>query len=45
MGGPFAAGPGGDCICPSCGHRVGHMAGKPCNHRKCPQCGTRMTRE
>jgi len=22
MGGPYAAGPGGKCVCPSCGHRV-----------------------
>jgi hypothetical protein len=45
MGGPLAAGPTGYCVCLSCGHRVEHEAGKPCNRQKCPQCGTRMTRE
>lgn len=42
--GPFAAGPGGDCICPSCGHREKHSAGTPCTSRKCPECGAGMTR-
>ncbi|MGD9347544.1 MAG: hypothetical protein PVH84_16885 [Candidatus Aminicenantes bacterium] len=37
-------GPGGDCICPSCGTRVPHQRGKPCNQRKCPKCGATMTR-
>ncbi|MEW6717472.1 MAG: hypothetical protein AB1345_08215 [Chloroflexota bacterium] len=45
MGGPFAAGPGGYCLCPNCGHKVEHVAGKPCNRQKCPKCGTKMTRE
>lgn len=45
MGGPFAAGPNGYCVCPGCGHKVEHIAGKPCNRQKCPQCGTQMTRE
>jgi hypothetical protein len=45
MGGPLATGPGGYCICPSCGHSVEHAVGKPCNRQKCPECGTRMTRE
>lgn len=44
MGGPAAAGPGGDCVCPKCGHRVPHQRGLPCFSRKCPQCGTRMAR-
>ncbi|MGD1991665.1 MAG: hypothetical protein PVI59_00595 [Anaerolineae bacterium] len=45
MGGPFAAGPGGSCVCPSCGHREPHVAGKPCYEQKCPECGTQMTRQ
>jgi len=45
MGGPFAAGPGGNCVCSSCGHTVPHIAGQPCNQRDCPKCGTRMTRQ
>jgi hypothetical protein len=45
MGGPLAAGPGGYCICPSCGHKEEHVAGKPCNQQKCPKCGVQMTRE
>jgi hypothetical protein len=44
MGGPFAAGPGGQCVCPSCGHKVQHVSGQPCNQRKCPKCGTMMAR-
>ena len=45
MGGPFAAGPGGNCVCPSCGHKVAHTVGQPCNQMQCPKCGTNMTRE
>ena len=45
MGGPKAAGPSGYCICPQCGHKTKHAAGKPCNQQKCPKCGTQMTRE
>jgi hypothetical protein len=45
MGGPKAAGPGGNCVCPNCGHRVPHVAGQPCYQRQCPKCGTQMTRE
>ena len=44
MGGPLAAGPGGECVCPSCGHSVKHKIGVPCSQQKCPKCGTRMTR-
>ena len=40
-----AAGPGGYCVCPSCGHRVPHVLGEPCYDRKCPECGTPMMRE
>jgi hypothetical protein len=45
MGGPKAAGPGGNCICPNCAHKVPHKAGQPCYEVKCPKCGTQMTRE
>ena len=44
MGGPYAAGPGGRCICPNCAAVVTHIAGQPCNGRSCPRCGTKMTR-
>lgn len=44
-GGRFRAGPGGYCICPSCGERVPHQLGSPCFENKCPKCGTVMTRE
>ena len=39
------AGPGGNCICPSCGEKVAHQAGVPCYSVNCPKCGTRMVRE
>jgi hypothetical protein len=45
MGGPRAAGPGGNCVCPSCGHKLPHVAGTPCMDLKCPKCGVRMARE
>jgi hypothetical protein len=44
MGGPFAAGPGGNCACPNCGATVAHVVGQACNTKSCPKCGTRMTR-
>ncbi len=44
MGGPFASGPGGRCVCPKCGHTAAHTAGQPCNQQVCAKCGTRMTR-
>ncbi|MCD6517544.1 MAG: hypothetical protein J7L72_09045 [Candidatus Aminicenantes bacterium] len=37
-------GPGGQCVCPSCGTKVPHKRGTPCNQIKCPKCGTMMTR-
>jgi len=45
MGGTKAAGPGGYCVCPNCGHKVPHQAGKPCYQMSCPKCNTQMTRE
>ena len=44
MSGPFAAGPGGSCVCPSCGHKDPHVAGQPCYLKSCPKCGTKMAR-
>ena len=44
-GGAAAAGPGGYCVCPHCGHREPHTAGQPCYEKNCPECGTRMVRE
>ncbi len=44
MGGPAAAGPGGECVCPKCGYRKSHALGQPCYQMKCPKCGTKMTR-
>ncbi len=44
MGGPSAAGPGGNCVCPKCGYQEPHMVGQPCNAKTCPKCGTQMTR-
>ena len=43
-GGPNQAGPGGECICPNCGHRAAHIAGEPCYEKKCSKCGTQMIR-
>ena len=44
MGG-FGLGVGGNCVCPSCGKKVAHQRGTPCNRVKCPACGTIMTRQ
>lgn len=41
----MAAGPGGDCVCPACGHREPHVAGQTCTEKQCPKCGVRMIRE
>jgi len=38
------AGPGGNCICPSCGAKVSHQVGVPCYSVKCPKCGMKMVR-
>ncbi|HDM66822.1 MAG TPA: hypothetical protein ENG62_00340 [Thermoplasmatales archaeon] len=43
-GGGFGRGPGGECICPNCGHREPHQVGVPCYTRSCPKCGTPMVR-
>jgi len=44
MGGPAAAGPDGDCLCPKCGYRAPHQRGVPCMQQACPKCGERMVR-
>ena len=43
-GGGFARGPGGECYCPNCEYRETHQLGVPCYSKKCPKCGTPMTR-
>ena len=45
MGRPSAAGPDGTCICPKCGHEETHIRGTPCANKKCPDCGSMMTRK
>lgn len=44
LGGGFAQGPEGECICPNCGYKEQHQLGVPCYSKKCPKCGTPMTR-
>jgi len=44
MGGQFAAGPGGNCVCPKCGYQQAHGRGVPCAQMKCPKCGAQMVR-
>lgn len=45
MGGPKRGGPGGYCVCPSCGNKVAQQRGNPCYEMDCPKCGTKMIRE
>ena len=45
MGGPFATGSGGYCVCPQCGKKIAHTPGQICNQLTCPECGVVMTRE
>jgi len=45
LGGGFASGPGGECICPNCDYRELHQLGVSCHIKKCPKCGATMTRE
>lgn len=44
MGGDYAAGPEGKCMCLNCGATVLHSRGVPCNGMVCPDCGSKMTR-
>jgi predicted Fe-Mo cluster-binding NifX family protein len=45
MGGPLAAGPGGTCVCPQCGHTEPHGIGVPCIERTCPKCNAVLIRK
>jgi hypothetical protein len=45
MGKKPSSGPGGNCVCPKCGHKEPHVAGERCLDKICPKCGTKMTRE
>ena len=45
LGGPKSAGPGGNCVCPNCGHHSAHRLGQSCNQIECPKCGSKMSRE
>ncbi len=45
LGGALAGGAGGTCLCPKCGNSEPHERGVPCLQKKCPKCGTVMTRE
>jgi hypothetical protein len=37
--------PGGNCVCPKCGHKEQRIVGQRCIDRACPKCGTKMIRE
>jgi ssDNA-binding Zn-finger/Zn-ribbon topoisomerase 1 len=39
------SGPGGNCVCPNCGHTEPHQVGQRCIDTLCPKCGTKMVRE
>jgi hypothetical protein len=39
------SGPGGNCVCPKCGHTEPHQVGKRCIDIACSKCGTKMVRE
>ena len=41
----FGAGPGGYCVCLTCGYRVAYCLGRPCNYINCPNCGRVMNRD
>ena len=45
-GGPVAGGPGGKCKCsnPTCSYTTSHNRARPCYLRKCPRCGSSLTR-
>lgn len=46
-GGPYAAGPGGVCVCTNkeCLHEIPHQVGVACYTIKCPKCGSEMIRK
>lgn len=39
-----AAGPDGNCVCPSCRYKVKHKAGQPCYEQKCLALQTKLSR-
>ena len=39
------SGPGGNCLCPKCGHKQPHQVGQRCMDVTCTKCGTRMIKE
>jgi hypothetical protein len=39
------SGPGGQCVCPQCGHTEPHQVGKRCIDLTCPKCGSKMIKE
>jgi len=43
-GGVCGAGPDCFCVCPQCGEKTPHTAGKPCAQVLCPNCGSPMAR-
>lgn len=47
MGGPFALGSGGTCVCtnPNCKNEAPHQTGVPCYQIKCSKCGSPMIRK
>lgn len=44
QGGATGRGPGGTCVCPSCGHEEPHRQGTPCTRIRCQQCGAALVR-
>lgn len=36
---------GGICLCAKCGHREAHERSVPCMSKRCPSCGSVMTRQ
>ena len=46
-GGPFAAGPGGVCVCtnPECKNKIPHTTSVPCFQIRCSKCGLPMIRQ
>ncbi|MGD9050939.1 MAG: hypothetical protein PVG17_03760 [Desulfobacterales bacterium] len=45
QGAGFSLISGGNCICLTCGYRVAHRLGRPCNDINCPNCGRVMNHE
>ncbi len=39
------SGPGGSCVCPSCGTLVPHQQGAPCSAAACPNCGSALIKK